>query len=67
MVSGDTVRLFDRQTHKFQAVDVPVPARDVTAARVLGNDLLLGTSGYGVLVRPLAPEEAPPADPEARK
>lgn len=66
MVSGDTARLFDRQTHKFQAVDVPVPARDITAARVLGNDLLLGTSGYGVLVRPLAPE-APPADPEARK
>ncbi len=66
MVSGDTARLFDRQTHKFQAVDVPVPARDISAAHILGDELLLGTSGYGVLVRPLAPE-APPADPEARR
>jgi photosystem II stability/assembly factor-like uncharacterized protein len=60
MVSGDTVRLFDRQTHKFQAVDVPVPARDISAARVLGDQLLLGTSGYGVLARTLEPAGAPP-------
>jgi photosystem II stability/assembly factor-like uncharacterized protein len=56
MVSGDTVRLFDRQTRKFQAVDVPVPARDISAARVLGDQLLIGTSGYGVLARDLEPE-----------
>jgi photosystem II stability/assembly factor-like uncharacterized protein len=64
MVSGDTVRLFDRQTRKFQTVDVPVPARDILAARVLGDQLLLGTSGYGVLARDLEPEAAV-AGPEA--
>jgi photosystem II stability/assembly factor-like uncharacterized protein len=63
MVSGDTVRLFDRQTRKFQAVDVPVPARDISAATVLGDRLLLGTSGYGVLVRDLPPESAAEAAP----
>jgi photosystem II stability/assembly factor-like uncharacterized protein len=55
MVSGDTVRLFDRQTHKFQTLDVPVPARDISAARISGGQLLLGTSGYGVLARELEP------------
>jgi photosystem II stability/assembly factor-like uncharacterized protein len=65
MVSGDTVRLLDLQTRKFQAVDVPVPARDISAAQILGDRLLLGTSGYGVLVRDLAPESAAPAGPEA--
>jgi hypothetical protein len=64
MVSGDAVRLFDRQTHKFQTLDVPVPARDISAARVVGDQLLIGTSGYGVLARHLAPEE-PAAGPEA--
>ncbi len=66
MVSGDTVRLFDRQTRRFQTVDVPVPARDISAARVLGDQLLLGTSGYGVLARDLEPEAAV-AGPEAGK
>lgn len=60
MVSGDTVRLFNRKTRKLEAVDVPVPARDVSAARVINGELWIGTSGYGVLVRPL-----PPADEEA--
>jgi hypothetical protein len=55
MVSGNTVRLFDRQTRKFQTVDVPVPARDISAARISGNQLLIGTSGYGVLARELEP------------
>ena len=57
MVSGDTVRLFDRETHKFEAVDVPIPARDVSAARIVNGELWIGTSGYGVLVRPLVPAE----------
>lgn len=57
LVSGDTVRLFDRQTRKFQVLDVPVPARDISAARIAGDQLLLGTSGYGVLARELAPAE----------
>jgi photosystem II stability/assembly factor-like uncharacterized protein len=55
MVSGDTVRLFDRRTRKFQTLDVPVPARDISAARISGSQLLIGTSGYGVLARELEP------------
>jgi hypothetical protein len=61
MISGDTVRLFDREARKFQALDVPIPARDIAAARVVDGRLLLGTSGYGVLVRDVpaaAPVEA---------
>ncbi|HEX9943189.1 MAG TPA: YCF48-related protein [Thermoanaerobaculia bacterium] len=56
LVSGDTVRLFDRETRKFEVLDVPVPARDISAARVVGGELWVGTSGYGVLVKDLAPE-----------
>jgi photosystem II stability/assembly factor-like uncharacterized protein len=57
MVSGDTVRLFDRQTRKFEALDIPVPARDISAVRIINGELWVGTSGYGVLVRPLSPAE----------
>jgi photosystem II stability/assembly factor-like uncharacterized protein len=53
MVSGETVRLFDRTASKFQVIEVPFPARDISAAVVAGNHLLLGTSGYGVLTRRL--------------
>jgi photosystem II stability/assembly factor-like uncharacterized protein len=61
LVSGDTVRLFDRESRKFEVVDLPVPARDVSAARVVNGELWVGTSGYGVLVKALAPaaEEEP--------
>ncbi|HEV8581197.1 MAG TPA: hypothetical protein VGX68_19195 [Thermoanaerobaculia bacterium] len=55
MVTGETVRLFDRETRKFEAVDVPVPARDISAARIVHGELWIGTSGYGVLVKALAP------------
>jgi photosystem II stability/assembly factor-like uncharacterized protein len=58
MISGDTVRLFDREARKFQPLAIPVPARDVAAARVIDGRLLLGTSGYGVLARDL-PAPAP--------
>jgi photosystem II stability/assembly factor-like uncharacterized protein len=51
MVSGDTVRLYDRDARKFRIVEVPVPARDISSALVLGGRLMLGTSGHGVLVR----------------
>jgi len=57
LVSGETVRLFDRQTRKFQVLDVPVPSRDISAARIINGELWVGTSGYGVLVRPLPPAE----------
>jgi photosystem II stability/assembly factor-like uncharacterized protein len=57
MMSGDTVRLLNRQTRKFEALDdVPIPARDISVARIVNGELWLGTSGYGVLVRPLASE-----------
>lgn len=55
MVSGDTVRLLDRQTRKFEVQDVPIPARDISAARIVNGELWIGTSGYGVLVKALAP------------
>jgi photosystem II stability/assembly factor-like uncharacterized protein len=51
LVTGSTVRLFDAEAHKFKVLDVPVPARDISAALVVDGKLLLGTSGYGVLVR----------------
>jgi len=62
LVSGETVRLFDRQTRKFQVLDVPVPSRDISAARIINGELWVGTSGYGVLVRPLSPAEDAVAD-----
>lgn len=53
LVSGDTVRLYDAEAQKFRAIDVPVPARDIASALVVDGRLLLGTSGYGLLVRDL--------------
>jgi photosystem II stability/assembly factor-like uncharacterized protein len=53
MVSGDTARLYDRDTRKFEALAVPFPARDISAAVVSGGVLYLGTSGYGVLTKRL--------------
>jgi len=49
MISGETVRVFDRTTSKFLALEVPFPARDISAAVVMGGRLVLGTSGYGVV------------------
>ena len=49
LVSGDTLRVFDRTASKFLKLEVPFPPRDITAAVVAGNQLLLGTSGYGVM------------------
>lgn len=66
MVSGETVRLYDRDTRKFRVFDVPVPARDISAALIVGNRLMLGTSGYGVLVRDLGEDLFPaPTQPPA--
>ena len=53
MVSGETVRLFDKETRKFEKIDVPVPARDISSALVMDGKLFVGTSGYGVLVKGL--------------
>jgi photosystem II stability/assembly factor-like uncharacterized protein len=53
MVSGDTARLYDREARKFEVLEVPVPARDISAAVVGEGKLFLGTMGYGVLVRRL--------------
>jgi hypothetical protein len=53
MVSGDIARLYDREARKLEVLDVPVPARDISAAVVGDGKLYLGTSGYGVLVRKL--------------
>jgi hypothetical protein len=53
LVTGGTVRLFDALAKTFRAIEVPFPARDISAALVWGEKLFLGTSGYGVLSRPL--------------
>lgn len=53
LVSGNTVRLYDRDARKFRVFEVPVSARDISAALVLDGRLMLGTSGYGVLAREL--------------
>ena len=61
LVSGDTVRLYDRDARKFRVFEVPVPARDISAAVVVDGRLMLGTSGYGVLVRELGDDLFPSA------
>lgn len=53
LVSGDTVRLYDREARKLQVLDIPIPARDLVSVTVAGDRLMLGTSGYGLLVREL--------------
>jgi photosystem II stability/assembly factor-like uncharacterized protein len=53
MISGDVVRLYDREARKFLVLEVPFPARDIASAAVVGNRLLVGTSGYGVLTKRL--------------
>ncbi|HTQ78918.1 MAG TPA: hypothetical protein VMM92_02895, partial [Thermoanaerobaculia bacterium] len=47
---GDKAALYDRESQALRAVDLPVLARDITAALILDGKLLVGTSGYGVLV-----------------
>jgi hypothetical protein len=44
-------------------LELPVPARDLSSALVVGGTLLIGTSGYGVLAGPLP--EAPSHEPSA--
>ena len=53
LVMGDEVRLVERGRRTLLPLEVPVPARDLSSALVLDGRLLLGTSGYGVLVREL--------------
>jgi photosystem II stability/assembly factor-like uncharacterized protein len=66
MISGDTVRIYDREARRFRVVPVPVPARDISSALVADGRLLLGTSGYGVLARELRElMNALPAPPTA--
>ena len=52
-MSGDVVRLYDREASKFEVLEVPIPVRDIFAAAVGNGRLFLGTSGYGVLVKRL--------------
>ena len=52
-ITGGTARLWDREAGHWLPVELPIPARDVSAAHLAGGKLLLGTSGYGVLRRTL--------------
>jgi photosystem II stability/assembly factor-like uncharacterized protein len=67
LVSGEKVRLYDSQSRRFRPLEVPFPVRDVVTALVVGNRLLLGTSGYGLQETDLSPltaavEEQPPVE-----
>ncbi|HEX7180836.1 MAG TPA: YCF48-related protein [Thermoanaerobaculia bacterium] len=53
LVSGDVVRLYDREASKFEVLEVPIPVRDISSAVIGNGRLFLGTSGYGVLVKRL--------------
>jgi len=66
LLSGEVVRLYDRESRKFHVLQVPVPARDVAAALVLDGRLLLATSGYGVLVHDLAEDRGAAMDHSVR-
>lgn len=50
-ITGGTARLWDREAGHWLPVELPIPARDVASARISGGKLVLGTSGYGVLVQ----------------
>ena len=66
MISGDTVRLYDRDARKFRILGVPVPAHHILSALVVDGQLMLGTSGHGVLVHELSEDLfAAPAQPPA--
>ncbi|HEV7516403.1 MAG TPA: YCF48-related protein [Thermoanaerobaculia bacterium] len=60
LITGDKAALFDRETRTEKPVDLPVLARDVTAALILDGKLLVGTSGYGVLVGEMTHQSSPP-------
>lgn len=53
LVDGEGARLWGREGGAPVALDLPFPARDVTAALLTAGRLLLATSGYGILERPL--------------
>jgi len=57
MESGATM-LFDRKAGQLLDLDLPMPARDVTSAILVGDRVLLGTSGYGLVYRTLPGNEA---------
>ncbi len=53
LVGSETARLVEGAGGRLVPLPLPVPARDVAAALVAGDRVLLGTSGYGLLSAPL--------------
>lgn len=53
VLSRDHAELWSEASGDWQQVHLPVPASEVTSALIHGGQLLLGTSGYGVVVREL--------------
>ena len=43
-----SVGLYDRTRQRLVSIATPFPAAETLSALVLGNRLLLGTSGYGL-------------------
>lgn len=50
LIHGEVAELFDPATGDRDAIELHVPARDVTAVLLDGDNLWIGTSGYGLLV-----------------
>ncbi len=53
VLSRDHAELWNETSGEWQKVHLPVPTADVSSALIHGDKLLLGTSGYGVTMRPL--------------
>ncbi|HXO22563.1 MAG TPA: YCF48-related protein [Thermoanaerobaculia bacterium] len=53
VIAGEELALYDPQAKALKPLPLDVPARDITSALILDGSLMLGTSGYGVLVREL--------------
>lgn len=53
LLGAETAALYDQALGRFEPLPLPIPARDVTAALAVDGRLLVGTSGFGLLVRDL--------------
>jgi hypothetical protein len=53
LVESEGARLLEGGSGRLVNLPLPVPARDVAAALITGDRVLLGTSGHGLLAAPL--------------
>lgn len=68
LLAGDRgLELLDLASGESLEVPLPVPARDLRGARLHRSELLLATSGFGLLRRPLPPPPTLPATAAGRR